>query len=50
MLSADGATFAIPVVTLVTSRERSAFAEIIAMLYAESSTYADPSFTSMQMN
>jgi hypothetical protein len=50
MLSADGATSAIPVVTLVTSRERSAFAEIIAMLYADYSSYADPGFTATQMN
>jgi hypothetical protein len=35
MLSADGAMPAIPVVTLVTSLERSAFAELIAMLYAD---------------
>jgi hypothetical protein len=50
MLSADGATSAIPVVTLVTSRERSAFAEIIAMLYADYSSYADPGFSGTQMN
>jgi aspartate aminotransferase-like enzyme len=41
MLKTDGDTSAIPVVTLVTSRERSAFAEIIATLYAEYSTDAD---------
>jgi hypothetical protein len=50
MLSADGATSSIPVVTLVTSRERSAFAEIIAELYADYSSYADPGFTAMRMN
>jgi len=50
MLKADGATSAIPIVTLVTSRERSEFAEIIAQLYADYSTYADPGFTAMQMN
>jgi hypothetical protein len=50
MLSADGATSSIPVVTLVTSRERSAFAEIIAELYADYAADADPGFTAMPMN
>jgi len=50
MLKADGATSAIPVVTLATSRERSAFAEIIAALYADYSSYADPGVTAMRMN
>jgi len=50
MLKADGATSAIPVVTLATSRERSAFAEIIAELYADYSSYADPGVTAMRMN
>jgi hypothetical protein len=50
MLSADGATSSIPVVTLVTRRERSAFAQIIAELYADYSSYADPGFTAMRMN
>jgi hypothetical protein len=50
MLSADGATSSIPVVTLVTSRERSAFAEIIAELYADYAADADPGLTAMRMN
>jgi hypothetical protein len=50
MLKVDGATSAIPIVTLVTSREHSEFAEIIVELYADCSTYADPGFTAMQMN
>ena len=49
MLSADGTTSAIPVVTLVTSRERGAFAEIIAEQYTDYSSY-DPACTAMQMN
>jgi hypothetical protein len=32
------------------SRERRAFAEIIAELYADYSSYADPGFTAMRMN
>src|SRR5215470_13318459 len=49
MLNADGATSAIPVVTLVTSRERSVFAEIIAELYADYSSYADSGVTATRM-
>jgi len=50
MLSADDATSAIAVVTLVTSRERSAFVEIIAELYADYSSYADPGVSPARMN